>query len=63
MVCISPEDGSLFSGTNSCMMCKRQIINAGIETIVIRDTATEYRAIKVKEWIEDDDSLTGNFGY
>ena len=63
MACVSPEDGSLFAGTSSCMMCKRQIINAGIETVVIRDTPTEFRVVKVSEWIENDDSLTGNFGY
>ena len=63
MACVSPEDGSLFAGTSSCMMCKRQIINAGIETVIIRDTPTEFRVVKVSEWIENDDSLTGNFGY
>jgi dCMP deaminase len=45
------------------MMCKRMIINAGIEKVVIRDTATEYRVIDVQDWIENDDSLTGVFGY
>ena len=63
MACVSPEDGSLFAGTSSCMMCKRQIINAGIETVIIRDTPTEFRVVKVSDWIENDDSLTGNFGY
>ena len=45
------------------MMCKRQIINAGIETVVVRDTKDEYRVIKVSDWIENDDSLSGQFGY
>ena len=63
MACVSPEDGSLYAGTSSCMMCKRQIINAGIDTVVIRDTPTEYRIVKVSEWIENDDSLSGEFGY
>jgi dCMP deaminase len=31
--------------------------------VVIRDTATEYRVIDVQDWIENDDSLTGVFGY
>ncbi len=63
MVCTDPKDGSLVSGTNSCMMCKRMIINAGIIRVIIRDTATEYRTIEVGGWITDDDSLTGVFGY
>ncbi len=63
MVCVDPSSGELVSGTNSCMMCKRVILNAGIERVIIRDTAEEYREIKVSEWITDDDSLSGNFGY
>ena len=63
MACIDPKDHSLLPDTNSCMMCKRLIINAGIETVIIRDTPTEYRVIKVSDWIEDDDSLSGKFGY
>ena len=63
MVCVSPKTGEILGGTNSCMMCKRQIINAGISTVIIRDTATEYRIVNVEDWIENDDSLTGQFGY
>ncbi|MBE6575170.1 MAG: cytidine deaminase [Ruminococcaceae bacterium] len=63
MTCIMPTDGSLVPGTNSCMMCKKQIINAGIETVIIRDTPTEYRIVPVEDWITEDDSLSGKFGY
>ena len=63
MVCTEPKDGSLVSGTNSCMMCKRMIINAGITQVIIRDTPTDYRVIDVEDWITDDDSLSGVFGY
>ena len=63
MTCINPQTGELYAGTNSCMMCKRQIINAGISTVIVRDTKDEYRVINVSDWIEDDDSLSGNFGY
>ena len=62
MACTLP-DGTLAGGCNSCMMCKRTILNAGIETVVVRDTPTEYRVVKVTDWIEDDDSLSGKFGY
>lgn len=63
MTCVNPKDGSIYAGTCSCMMCKRQIINAGIDTVVVRDTKDEFRVIPVQSWIEDDDSLTGKFGY
>ena len=63
IVCVDPETNAVVPGMNSCMMCKRQIINAGIETVVIRDTAEDFRVIKVSDWITDDDSLSGKFGY
>ena len=63
MACTDPKDGSIVAGTCSCAMCKRTVINAGIETVVIRDTKTEYRTISVSDWIENDDSLDGTFGY
>ena len=63
MVCTSPVDGAVMGGTSSCMMCKKLAINAGIERLVVRDDAENYRVINVKDWIEDDDSLAGKFGY
>ena len=63
MACLNPADDSLYAGTCNCAMCKRLILNAGIEKVLIRDTPTEYRTILVRDWIQDDDSLTGQFGY
>ena len=57
------ETGELVKNSNSCTMCKRAIINAGIEKIIIRDTENDYRIIEVNEWIENDDSLGENIGY
>lgn len=44
-------------------MCKRQVINAGIMHVIIRDTKDEYRIINVQKWIENDESLSGAKGY
>lgn len=55
--------GEYVENSCSCSMCKRQIINAGIARIYIRDTKNEYRVIDVNEWIENDESLEGKFGY
>ena len=64
MACIDAQTGELATGTTSCSMCQRLIINAGISTVVVRDTKTEYRVIDVeKEWIEKDTSLTFHEGY
>lgn len=48
---------------NCCSMCKRTVINAGIKTVIIRDTKENYRIIDVNSWIENDESIMGEFGY
>ena len=63
MTCVDSKTGELVEGTNSCMMCKRLIINAGISQIVVRDDRESFRIIDVSSWIDDDDSLSGIFGY
>ena len=55
--------GEYVANSNSCSMCKRQIINAGIKRVYVRDTKDEYRMIEVQEWIDNDDSLEGKLGY
>lgn len=57
------SDGSYVSDANSCAVCKRMIINAGITAVYIRDNKTEYRKILVSDWIENDDSLSDTMGY
>ena len=49
--------------TNSCTMCQRMIINAGIESIIVRDDIDNYRIISVTDWIENDESLIGESAY
>ena len=49
--------GELLSDADSCSMCRRQIINAGLERVVIRCTPTEFVVVPVSSWIDDDDSM------
>ena len=49
--------GELLGDATSCSMCRRQIINAGLEKVVIRRTPTEFEVIPVRQWVEEDDSL------
>ena len=51
------KTGEYVENANSCSMCKRLIINSGIENIIIRDNKDNLRKIDVQEWIENDDSL------
>ena len=63
MCCTDPASGEIIGNTCSCMMCKRMIINAGISTVVIRDDKENYSEYKAEDWIDNDDSLSGKFGY
>ena len=60
---VEMADGSYIKNANSCSMCKRMIINAGIEKVVVRDDRDHYRVIEVSSWVEDDESLEGRKGY
>ncbi len=57
------KTGELVKNATSCAMCKRMIINAGIKTVIVRDTKTEYRIIPTEAWITEDDSLSEELGY
>ncbi len=61
--CTDPKTGEIVPGTNSCLMCKKLILNAGISKVFIRDDKNEFREINTTEWIEHDDSLDGIVGY
>ena len=55
--------GDYVKNSTCCSMCKRMVINAGIEKVYVRDTKEDYRMIKVEDWIREDESLEGTFGY
>ena len=61
-VCVSPETGGIISPIDSCQMCKRLIINAGITQVIYRDSKIVYHTANVADWITNDDSL-GTIGY
>lgn len=60
LACRDAKTGELLPDTNSCSMCKRLIINAGIAQVIVRDTTESYRIIPVARWISSDDSLFEN---
>ena len=51
------KTGQLLGETTSCSMCRRLIINAGIQRVVIRNTDREYSVVHVEDWVREDDSL------
>ncbi len=63
LVGIERESGEIVANSCCCSMCKRMVINSGIEKVVIRDSKDEYRVIPVQDWIDNDESLDGAKGY
>ena len=63
LIGIEVDTGEYIKNANSCSMCKRLIINAGIKKVYIRDTKETYRMILVEDWVENDESIEGVFGY
>lgn len=63
MCCTDPKSGTVMPGTCSCMMCKRLVLNAGIEKVIVRESSEDFTEYTVSDWIENDDSLDGSRGY
>jgi dCMP deaminase len=57
------KTGEYVENTRPCAMCKRVVINSGIEKIIVRDTKDKYTEISVQEYIDNDDSLDSKLGY
>ena len=57
------KTGELVENASSCAMCKRMIINAGIQRVIIRNDKDTYTIVNVSDWIENDDSLGEQYGY
>lgn len=63
LVGIEMSTGDYVKNGNCCSMCKRMIINAGINNVIIRDDRNTYRNILVTDWIDTDESILGETGY
>ena len=50
--------GELLQDATSCLMCRRMVINAGLERVVIRRTESEFEVVPVESWIAEDDLMT-----
>ena len=47
----------LLADATSCSMCRRLIINAGLDQVVIRRTKETFEVIPVSAWVDEDDLL------
>ena len=60
---MNANDESLIENLDSCQLCKKMIINAGIEKVVLPEAKNKYKVIDVKSWVDNDETLTNKFGY
>ena len=60
---VDAKTGELVKNACCCMMCKRLVLNAGITKVIVRETKDEFTVYETADWIENDDSLSGQFGY
>lgn len=51
------KTGELLADSSSCAMCRRLIINAGIEKVISRNSEDGFTVVNVDDWIKDDDSI------
>lgn len=51
------SNGAYVTNTDSCSMCKRVIINSGIEKVIARVDDDNYTVMDVNDWIEYDEVL------
>ncbi|MBR3921072.1 MAG: cytidine deaminase [Oscillospiraceae bacterium] len=63
LACHDAKTNELYGDVEPCSMCKRAIINAGIEKVIVRTSKTEYKIFNVIDWVENDDSINGSEGY
>lgn len=65
LVGIERPTGEYTEHACSCSMCERMIINAGIYNVIVRDPSAPNGCVvyDVNEWIEHDESLTGESSY
>jgi deoxycytidylate deaminase len=54
---IRKDTGEYEKDSDSCQQCKKMIINAGIQRVIVRTQKDEYKIINVEDWVKNDDLL------
>jgi len=57
------ENHEYEEGAAPCLMCRKLIINAGIEEVIVRKNKEEYTKFNVQDWIQNDEFLEGKIQY
>lgn len=51
------KTGSILNEAEPCSMCRRLIINSGIEKTICRKSNDSYITVDIRDWVYNDDSL------
>jgi len=57
MTGIDAKTADLLEDTSSCSMCRRLIINSGIEKTVCRSSGGKITVVHIRDWVYNDDSI------
>ena len=64
LVSVRQDTKEYDDGASCCQMCRKMIINAGINKVIVRGKQDdEYTIIPVENWIKQDDLLEGKITY
>ncbi len=63
LVGVKKDSNEYEEGASPCQMCRKLIINAGIDTVYARINKNEYVKFDVDDWIKQDDLLDGKMTY
>lgn len=59
LACHDALTNTIDGNVEPCSMCRRLIINSGIEKVIIRKSKDDFKVINVQDWIINDESLEG----
>lgn len=57
------DTNNIVDDLDSCQLCKKMIINAGIKRVIFARPNNQYEIKDVSEWVMTDETLTDKFGY
>ena len=57
------ENHNYEEGAAPCSMCRKLIINSGIDKVIVRTNKKEYKIYDVQDWIQNDEYIEGKINY
>ena len=57
LVGVDAETGALLENVIPCSQCRSILINAGVRSVIVRNSKEKYSIYNVQDWVFQDDSL------